>query len=71
MRAQLVLSELHLVVRLLEKLVERFRRIPLADQESSNTDTAAVPLVFVEIERFLRRELQRLAKETTDMLRTL
>lgn len=71
MRAQLVLSELHLVLRLVEKLVARFRCIQLgeAGAAAGDLEAGATPPMFVEMERFLRDRLRMLAKETTDVLR--
>jgi hypothetical protein len=73
MRAQLVLSELHLVLRLVEKLVARFRCIQLGERgESEVGATSTTPLlIFVEMEKFLRERLQLLAKETTGVLRAV
>jgi hypothetical protein len=73
MRAQLVLSELHLVLRLIDKLVTRFKGLQFGEKRSGDRGAMDAqptsPPVFVELEIFLRHRLQTLAKETTEMLR--
>lgn len=74
MQAQLVLCELHLVLRLIDKLVIRFKGLRSRekgglDSEAMDEEPASSP-VFAELETFLRRRLRMLAKETTEVLRT-
>jgi len=73
MRAQLVLSELHLVLRLIDKLVARFKGLQFGEGKGSDSgviDAQPIsPPVFVELETFLRYRLRTLAKETTERLR--
>jgi hypothetical protein len=73
MQAQLVLCELHLVLRLIDKLVIRFKGLRSGEKGGLDSDAAedepASSPVFAELETFLRRRLRMLAKETTDVLR--
>jgi hypothetical protein len=73
MRAQLVLSELHLVLRLIDKLVARFKGLQFGERRSGDRGAMDAqptsPPVLVELETFLRHRLRTLAKETTEMLR--
>jgi hypothetical protein len=68
MHAQLVLSELHLVLRLIDKLVARFKGLELGEKGSGSGAMEMLP-VFVELEAFLRHRLRILVKETTEVLR--
>jgi len=74
MQAQMVLCELHLVLRLIDKLVIRFRGLRSGEKGGLENETAddapTSSPVFAELETFLRSRLRMLAKETTEVLRT-
>lgn len=79
MRAQLVLSELHRVVRLVEQLSKRFQearaRINMAASSSGAEDAATKghwlsASVFVMLDADLRKRLQSLTKEMMAILRS-
>jgi hypothetical protein len=73
MQAQLVLCELHLVLRLIDKLVIRFKGLRSGEKGGLDSDAAddepASSPVFAELETFLRSRLRMLAIETTEVLR--
>lgn len=79
MRAQLILSELHRVVRSVELLSKRFERarlrssLPLGPgEEAAGTRSDWISAsVFVQLEADLRKRLQAVTKETMTVLRDI
>jgi hypothetical protein len=75
MRAQLVLGELHRVVRFVGQLSKRFEEMEsAADEQVSGEETElgrerASYSMYVELEAFLRQQVRAVTKEAMDVLR--
>jgi hypothetical protein len=74
MRAQLVLSELHRVQRLVELLSKRLENVRQRTDATSGTESTGIfedtisASIFVQLEADLRRRLLAVSKETMDIL---
>jgi hypothetical protein len=70
MRAQLVLSELHRVVRLVEQLVRRFGEVGGVGSDGGSASARALSAAMcVELEAFLRNRVRAVTKQSMDILR--
>ena len=71
MRAQLVLSELHRVVRLVKQLARCFVGLGLDSSQAQGRSNSPkfTPVIGMELEAFLRGRLKAMTKEAVDVLR--